>query len=132
MTGGVVAVLGETGRNFAAGMSGGVAYVYDADGEFESKVNKGMVTFSESLTQKDERMLTRMVENHAEYTGSERAAELLEEWATEVDNFVRVFPDAYANVIENEGADDVREELPETASAAVDARLDAEAVSSDD
>ena len=132
MTGGVVAVLGETGRNFAAGMSGGVAYVYDADGDFESKVNKGMVTFSESLTEADERMLTRMVENHAEYTDSDRAAELLEEWATEVDNFVRVFPDAYANVIENEGADDVREELPETASAAVDARLDAEAVSSDD
>jgi len=132
MTGGVVAVLGETSRNFAAGMSGGVAYVYDADGDFESKVNKGMVTFSESLTEADERMLTRMVENHAEYTDSDRAAELLEEWATEVDNFVRVFPDAYANVIENEGADDVREELPETASAAVDARLDAEAVSSDD
>jgi len=132
MTGGVVAVLGETGRNFAAGMSGGVAYVYDADGEFEPKVNKGMVTFSESLTQKDERILTRMVENHAEYTGSDRAAELLEEWATEVEHFVRVFPDAYANVIENEGADDVREELPETASTAVDARLDAEAVSSDD
>ncbi|MFD1643064.1 glutamate synthase large subunit [Halohasta litorea] len=132
MTGGVVAVLGETGRNFAAGMSGGVAYVYDADGEFESKLNTGMVTFSESLTGKDERMLTRMVENHAEYTGSDRAAELLEEWGTEIDNFVRVFPDAYANVIENEGADDVREELPETASAAVDARLDAEAVSSDD
>jgi len=132
MTGGVVAVLGETGRNFAAGMSGGVAYVYDADGDFESKVNKGMVTFSESLTEADERMLTRMVENHAEYTDSDRAAELLEEWATEVDNFVRVFPDAYANVIENEGADDVREELPETASAAVDARLDAEAVSSND
>ncbi|MFO7834446.1 MAG: glutamate synthase large subunit, partial [Halohasta sp.] len=132
MTGGVVAVLGETGRNFAAGMSGGVAYVYDADGEFESKVNKGMVTFSESLTGKDERILTRMVENHAEYTGSDRAAELLDEWATEVENFVRVFPDAYAHVIEHEGAEDVREELPETASAAVDARLDAEAVSSDD
>jgi len=132
MTGGVVAVLGETGRNFAAGMSGGVAYVYDADGEFESRVNKGMVSFSEELTEKDERMLTRMVENHAEYTGSERAAELLDEWGAELQNFVRVFPDAYAHVIEHEGADDVREELPETASAAVDARLDAEAVSSDD
>jgi glutamate synthase (NADPH/NADH) large chain len=132
MTGGVVAVLGETGRNFAAGMSGGVAYVYDADDEFESKLNTGMATLSKSLTEKDQRMLTRMVENHAEYTGSERAAELLDEWATEIENFVRVFPDAYANVIENEGADDVREDLPETASAAADARLDAEAVSSDD
>jgi glutamate synthase (NADPH/NADH) large chain len=73
-----------------------------------------------------------MVENHDEYTASERAAELLDDWASEIGNFVRVFPDAYANVIENEGADDVREDLPETASAAVDARLDAEAVSSDD
>jgi len=132
MTGGVVAVLGETGRNFAAGMSGGVAYVYDKDGEFESKLNTGMVTLSEELTQKDERMLERMLENHVEYTGSERAAELLDEWATELENFVRVFPDAYANVIETQGADDVREELPAAASAAVDARLDAEAVSSDD
>jgi len=64
MTGGVVAVLGETGRNFAAGMSGGVAYVYDANGEFESKLNTGMASLSKSLTEKDERMLTRMVENH--------------------------------------------------------------------
>ena len=132
MTGGVVAVLGETGRNFAAGMSGGVAYVYDADGSFESKLNTGMVTLSEELNQKDERILERMLENHAEYTGSERAAELLDEWATEVENFVRVFPDAYANVIETQGADDVREELPEAASAATAAGLDAEAVSSDD
>ena len=132
MTGGAVAVLGETGRNFAAGMSGGVAYVYDPDGEFEAKLNTGMVTLSQELEASDERMLTRLVENHAEYTDSDRAAELLDEWATEVENFVRVFPDAYANVIENEGADDVRDELPETATAAADARLDAEAVSSDD
>ena len=132
MTGGVVAVLGETGRNFSAGMSGGVAYVYDPDGEFEGKLNKGMVTFSESLTEKDERMLTRMVENHAEYTDSERAAELLDEWAAELDNFVRVFPEAYRNSIENKGADDVREELPETPSAAADVSAGAGAVSSDD
>jgi glutamate synthase (NADPH/NADH) large chain len=132
MTGGVVAVLGETGRNFAAGMSGGVAYVYDPEGDFESKVNKGMVSFAEELTDEDKRMLTRLVENHAEYTGSERAAKLLEEWSTERQNFVRVFPDAYADVIENEGADDVREELPTAATAATDARLDAGAVSGDD
>ncbi len=132
MTGGVVAVLGETGRNFAAGMSGGVAYVYNKDGEFESKLNTGMVTLSDELSAKDERILERMLENHLEYTGSERAAELLEEWATEAENFVRVFPDAYANVIETKGADDVREDLPESASAATEARLDAEAVSSDD
>ncbi|MFB6293593.1 MAG: glutamate synthase-related protein, partial [Halonotius sp.] len=132
MTGGVVAVLGETGRNFAAGMSGGVAYIYDPDGEFEAKLNTGMVTFSESLTQTDERMLTRMVENHAEYTDSDRAAELLDDWAAEVGNFVRVFPDAYRDSIENKGADDVREDLPETPAAAAEATIDTEAVSSDD
>ena len=132
MTGGVVAVLGETGRNFAAGMSGGVAYIYDPDGEFEAKLNTGMVTFSESLTQTDERMLTRMVENHAEYTDSDRAAELLDDWAAEIGNFVRVFPDAYRDSIENKGADDVREDLPETPAAAAEATLDTEAVSSDD
>ena len=132
MTGGVVAVLGETGRNFAAGMSGGVAYVYDPDGAFESKLNTGMVTFSESLTKTDEHMLTRMVENHADYTDSKHAAELLDDWAAELNNFVRVFPDAYRNSIENMGADDVREELPETPNAAADVSPDAGAVSSDD
>ena len=132
MTGGIVAVLGETGKNFAAGMSGGVAYVYDPDGEFESKLNTEMVTFSEELTQKDERMLTRLVENHAEYTDSERAAELLDDWAAELSNFARVFPDAYRNSIENKGADDVREELPETPAAAAAAEPDTGAVSSDD
>ena len=132
MTGGVVAVLGETGRNFAAGMSGGVAYVYDPDGEFESKLNPEMVTLSEELTQKDERMLTRLVENHAEYTDSERAAELLDDWAAEVSNFVRVFPEAYRNAIETKGGDDVREELPETPATAAAAGPDTGAVSSDD
>ncbi len=132
MTGGVVAVLGDTGRNFAAGMSGGVAYVYDPDGEFETKLNKGMVTFSESLTQKDERILTRMVENHADYTDSDRAADLLDDWAAELDNFVRVFPDAYRDSIESMGADDVREELPETPSTAADTSAGTGAVSSDD
>ena len=132
MTGGVVAVLGETGRNFAAGMSGGVAYVYDPDDEFESKLNTGMVTLSKTLDASDERMVTRMLENHAAYTDSDRAADLLDDWAVEIENFVRVFPDAYADVIENEGADDVRDELPETASAAADARLNAGAVSGDD
>jgi glutamate synthase (NADPH/NADH) large chain len=73
MTGGVVAVLGDTGRNFAAGMSGGVAYVHDADGTFERLVNRGMVSLGESLDEKDRTMLRRLVENHAEYTGSERA-----------------------------------------------------------
>ncbi len=113
MTGGAVAVLGDTGRNFAAGMSGGVAYVHDPDGSLETKANTEMVTLSSELDDKDEAMLRRLVENHAAYTGSDRAAELLDDWAAEVENFTKVMPDAYAAVIEEEGREDVREDLPD-------------------
>ncbi|WP_144799353.1 glutamate synthase large subunit [Halorubrum depositum] len=117
MTGGVVAVLGDTGRNFAAGMSGGVAYVYDPDNRLDDRVNRGMVSVSETLDDSDERMLRRLVENHRAYTGSDRAAELLDDWAATLDDFVRVFPDAYADVIaEGKGAD-VRDEPPAAAEA---------------
>ncbi|QLG26113.1 glutamate synthase large subunit [Halorarum halophilum] len=115
MTGGVVAVLGDTGRNFGAGMSGGVAYVYDPDDEFGAKVNRGMVSLSEDLTEADEAMLRRLVENHLAHTGSERAADLLENWSESVGEFVRVLPDAYAQVIAEGRGDDVREQLPEAA-----------------
>ncbi|MDS0298182.1 glutamate synthase large subunit [Halogeometricum sp. S1BR25-6] len=118
MTGGVVAVLGDTGRNFAAGMSGGVAYVYDPDEEFEAKANTGMVSLSEDLDDSDEAMLRRLVENHAEYTDSERAAGMLDEWASVVDDFVKVMPDAYAGIIDEREDADVRRELPESASTA--------------
>ena len=117
MTGGVVAVLGDTGRNFAAGMSGGVAYVYDPDDRFDDRVNRGMVSVSRTLDESDERMLRRLVENHRAYTGSDRAAELLDDWAATLDDFVRVFPDAYADVIaEGKGAD-VRDDPPAPAEA---------------
>jgi len=118
MTGGVVAVLGETGRNFAAGMSGGIAYVYDPDGDFEERANEGMVTIHHDLEESDEAMLRRMVENHAAYTDSDRAATLLEDWGTEVLNFTKVMPDAYAEVIAEESREDVRTDLPEPASKA--------------
>ena len=115
MTGGVVVVLGETGRNFAAGMSGGVAYVYDPDGTFERTANTGMVSLSRDLSDRDLRMIRRLVENHRTLTGSDRAEEVLSAWSTVIDDFVRVFPDAYASVIEKEGRDDVREDLPPSA-----------------
>ncbi|WP_313691344.1 glutamate synthase large subunit [Halorarum halobium] len=113
MTGGAVAVLGETGRNFGAGMSGGVAYVFDPDDEFPAKVNRGMVSLSQELTDADEAMLRRLVENHLARTDSERAAALLENWSEAVGEFVRVLPDAYAEVIAEGRGDDVRDELPE-------------------
>ncbi|MEF8881386.1 MAG: glutamate synthase large subunit [Halapricum sp.] len=115
MTGGAIAVLGETGKNFAAGMSGGVAYVRDPGGEFAEKVNTHMVTLSADLDPVDRRMLKRLVENHAAYTDSERANELLDDWETAVSEFVRVLPDAYAEVIEERADDDVRTELPSPA-----------------
>ncbi|SFR41353.1 glutamate synthase (NADPH/NADH) large chain [Halogeometricum rufum] len=117
MTGGVVAVLGDTGRNFAAGMSGGVAYVYDPDDEFEAKANTGMVSLSDALDDSDEAMLHRLVENHAAYTDSERASWMLDDWASVVDDFVKVMPDAYADIVAERAEADVRRELPESASA---------------
>ncbi|WP_123621287.1 glutamate synthase large subunit [Halorubrum sp. CSM-61] len=132
MTGGVVAVLGDTGRNFAAGMSGGVAYVYDPDDRFADRVNRGMVSVSETLEESDERMLRRLVENHHAYTDSDRAAELLDDWTAALDDFVRVFPDAYAEVIaEGKGAD-VRAEPPEPAAAVPGAESDATGQASSD
>ncbi|MFW5918395.1 MAG: glutamate synthase-related protein, partial [Haloferacaceae archaeon] len=132
MTGGVAVVLGETGKNFAAGMSGGVAYVYDPDGEFERNVNTGMVTLYDDLERKDEVMLKRLVENHAEYTGSQRARELLADWAAELENFTTVMPDAYAEVIAEEGREDVRDTLPSAAADATDASAGQEFAQSDD
>ncbi|WP_254762063.1 glutamate synthase large subunit [Natrinema marinum] len=125
MTGGVVAVLGETGKNFAAGMSGGVAYVYDPDEEFKAKANTGMVSLHDDLEEKDERMLRRLVENHVAYTGSERGRSLLENWERALESFVKVMPEAYYEAITEQGSDDVRNELP----GAPEADLEAESAS---
>jgi glutamate synthase (NADPH/NADH) large chain len=118
MTGGAIVVLGETGKNFAAGMSGGVAYVYDPGDTFHERANTGMVTLLSGLEESDRRLLTRLVENHAEYTDSERAAALLDDWDEEVANFTKVMPDAYAEVIADRQRDDVRNELPDPAGPA--------------
>jgi glutamate synthase (NADPH/NADH) large chain len=120
MTGGVVAVLGETGRNFAAGMSGGVAYVYDPDDEFADLANTGMVSLSSELDATDDAMLRRMIENHRAHTDSERAAWMLDDWSTVREAFVKVMPDAYADVIAEHARADVRDDLPPAAGAAVD------------
>jgi glutamate synthase (NADPH/NADH) large chain len=131
MTGGVVAVLGETGKNFAAGMSGGVAYVLDRSGDFEEKVNRGMVTVSHDLDERDRAMLRRLVENHVAHTDSDRGRAVLENWEAELDNVVKVMPDAYAGVLAD-GADDVREELPPRPDAAARAGVDGQGVASSD
>jgi glutamate synthase (NADPH/NADH) large chain len=115
MTGGCVAVLGETGKNFAAGMSGGVAYVLDREEEFVSKVNHEMVSTSRELGEKDRQMLRRLVENHVAYTDSDRGQYILDHWEEEVEKFVRVMPDAYAGVIEERPEADVRDDPPVSA-----------------
>lgn len=99
MTGGCVAVIGKTGRNFAAGMSGGVAYVYDKDGELDRSCNKELVTL-EKLSDKDDDRLKNMLEKHKEYTGSDTAERILSDWDSEKASFVKIIPNDYKKVTE--------------------------------
>jgi glutamate synthase domain-containing protein 2/glutamate synthase domain-containing protein 1/glutamate synthase domain-containing protein 3 len=100
MTGGRVVVLGPTGRNFAAGMSGGVAYVLDEDGTFDKRCNMGMVGFDE-LSAADAIELRAMIEEHLQRTGSSVAARVLEEWSELLGRgaFVKVMPHDYKRVL---------------------------------
>jgi glutamate synthase (NADPH/NADH) large chain len=115
MTGGTVVVLGATGRNFAAGMSGGIAYVLDEHGEFGNYCNMAMIDLEPVLLEPeqaakvtpdiwhqglaDEVVLKRLVENHARYTGSTRAYEILEQWNLYRLRFVKVFPKEYKRAL---------------------------------
>jgi glutamate synthase (NADPH/NADH) large chain len=115
MTGGTVVVLGATGRNFAAGMSGGIAYVFDPDGTFSSRCNSSMVALEPVLSQSeqeakvlrhlwhagtaDEVVLRGLVENHARLTGSNRAALVLDNWNEAREKFVKVFPHEYRRAL---------------------------------
>jgi glutamate synthase (NADPH) large chain len=126
MTGGTVVVLGETGRNFAAGMSGGIAYVYDPDGSFAGKCNKSMVTLEPVLQQAeqertvdralwhtgqtDEALLKGLVERHFQFTGSPRAKALLESWDASRRQFVKVFPTEYKRALAEIGAKKANQE----------------------
>jgi glutamate synthase (NADPH/NADH) large chain len=98
MTGGTVVVLGATGRNFAAGMSGGLAYVLDVDGEFARRCNSAMVDL-EPLADSDESGLRRLIENHVRYTNSKRGGEVLANWAQYRPKFVKVFPKEYRRAL---------------------------------
>jgi glutamate synthase (NADPH/NADH) large chain len=100
MTGGTVVVLGSTGRNFAAGMSGGYAYVLDLEGDFMKRCNASMVDL-EPVVEKseDESVLRRLIENHQKYTGSKRAAELLGAWPQYRAKFIKVFPKEYRRAL---------------------------------
>ena len=94
MTGGRVAVLGKTGRNFAAGMSGGVAYVWDEDKQFKKYLNSQLVDV-EDLSEEDFTELYEMINNHLKYTDSKRAEYLLNNWKNEKLNFLKIIPFEY-------------------------------------
>jgi glutamate synthase (ferredoxin) len=99
MTGGRVVVLGPTGRNFAAGMSGGVAYVLDGDGRFASRCNKQMVELG-APPESELAIVRRMIERHREFTGSALARRVLERWGENAQRFVRVLPNDYRRVLD--------------------------------
>ena len=115
MTGGTAVVLGKTGRNFAAGMSGGIAYVYDEDGQFAQRCNKASVRLEKVLPhdefvatvspgiwhkgQSDDQLLRSWVEAHSRWTGSQRARDLLDNWAAARAKFVKVFPTEYQRAL---------------------------------
>ncbi|MGX9732661.1 glutamate synthase-related protein [Janthinobacterium aestuarii] len=125
MTGGTVVVLGNTGRNFAAGMSGGIAYVYDPAGDFASKCNTAMVSLDkvvsaaeqhvdrdawhtqhrDGVPEADEVILKRLIERHFKHTGSTRARVLLDDWAVARGKFVKVFPNEYKRALIEMAAD---------------------------
>ena len=99
MTGGRVVVLGSTGRNFAAGMSGGIAYVYDPNEALAGNVNMDMVELEDVVAEADLEELRLMVENHRRYTASAVAAEILNDWEHQVTRFVKVMPNDYKRVL---------------------------------
>ncbi|MDE2297289.1 MAG: glutamate synthase subunit alpha, partial [Burkholderiales bacterium] len=114
MTGGTVVVLGKTGRNFAAGMSGGIAYVYDEDGQFATRCNTAMVSLGPVASaaeqqasaktrlhrdQTDEALLKKLLQDHNRWTGSRRARELLDNWTVARTRFVKVFPNEYKRAL---------------------------------
>ena len=100
MTGGTVVILGKTGRNFAAGMSGGIAYVLDEDGTFSGYCNKEIVLLEQLKEINDTMQLQKMILKHAEYTGSSIARRILADWDSYVKKFVKVIPKDYKRVTE--------------------------------
>jgi glutamate synthase (ferredoxin) len=102
MTGGRVVVLGSTGRNFAAGMSGGIAYVLDEVGDFPRHCNMEMVKLYKVEDPEEMEDLRRMIRKHAEYTNSELARRILGAWAETASKFVKVYPNDYRRVLETQ------------------------------
>ena len=99
MTSGVIVVLGRTGRNFAAGMSGGFAYIFDEDGRFASRCNQEMVDLEPVVEEPDLAQLRGLIEEHFGSTGSAKARVMLESWDEMIPRFVKIFPRDYRRVL---------------------------------
>jgi glutamate synthase (NADPH) large chain len=141
MTGGTVVVLGKTGRNFAAGMSGGIAYVYDEDGQFATRCNTSMVSLENVLSeteqtatmdkavwnkgQTDEAQLKKLLEDHNRWTGSKRARELLDTWSTARAKFVKVFPIEYKRALGEMAAAKLKLETKKDVALSINTALNA-------
>jgi glutamate synthase domain-containing protein 3 len=100
MTGGRVVILGPTGRNFAAGMSGGIAYIWDPHDRLLANCNLGMVELDKVVTEEDAAELRELIEKHRELTGSAVAEKLLANWDESLPQFVKVMPTDYKRVLE--------------------------------
>jgi len=100
MTGGLVVILGPTGRNFAAGMSGGVAYVFDEDGNFDSHCNMEMVSLERLDNDEDIKEVKTMIEKHVAYTSSDRGRHFISSWENNISKFVKVMPNDYKRALE--------------------------------
>ena len=111
MTGGRTVVLGKTGRNFAAGMSGGIAYVLDEDGTFDYYCNMGMVEISLVEDLQDMRELQDLIGRHLKFTGSQRARTILDNWEKYLPRFIKVIPYEYKRVLEEEKLEALRRKI---------------------
>ena len=101
MTGGTVVILGETGRNFGAGMSGGIAYVYDKSGNFKTRFNSELCDMKETkLGSEDDKILNKLVKKHFEETDSPLANKMLNDWANVLPKFIKVVPRDYEKALE--------------------------------
>lgn len=100
MTGGVAIVLGNTGRNFGAGMSGGYAFVWNNSGNFHNNINNKMLELEVLSEEEDISLIKKFIEDHVEYTGSERGKMILSNWENEKKNFIKIIPIEYKQALE--------------------------------
>ena len=100
MTGGRAVILGETGRNFGAGMSGGIAYVYDPKRRFIRKCNLSTFDLEDLVIKEDVEELKKLISNHLKYTKSDVAEKILSNWNQELKNFTKVMPTDYKRVLQ--------------------------------